>query len=69
MSATINCNSISGEEIRAVRVRLGWTQRQLSYSLGVAERTVSQWELGRVACKKQCYVDLLDKLRKKPVEK
>jgi DNA-binding transcriptional regulator YiaG len=34
------------EEVRALRERLGLTQRQLAEELGVRQQTVSEWETG-----------------------
>jgi DNA-binding transcriptional regulator YiaG len=33
-------------EVRAIRRALGWTQRQLADTLGVAVMTVARWEQG-----------------------
>ena len=35
-----------GERVRALRERLGLTQRQLADALGVRQQTVSEWETG-----------------------
>ena len=34
------------EDVRALRERLGMTQRQLADELGVRQQTVSEWETG-----------------------
>lgn len=35
---------MTGEELKAVRVRLNLTQEELSKKLGVAANTVARWE-------------------------
>ena len=37
--------------LRRIRVRLGWTQRQLAEELGVAENTVARWERDEIGMK------------------
>ena len=34
--------------IRAIRLRLGWTQREMAEALGVHVMTVWKWEHGRI---------------------
>jgi len=38
---------LTGEEIRALRERLGWSQEQMAQRLGVSFTTVNRWERGR----------------------
>ncbi len=38
---------LSGEEIRAIRVKLGLTQAQLATMLRLGPNTLSRWEAGR----------------------
>lgn len=42
---------MTGDELRAIRARLGWTQQQMAERIGVALNTVSRWELGRMQIK------------------
>lgn len=35
-----------GEELKAIRTKLGLTQTQLGENLGVARNTVTRWEMG-----------------------
>jgi len=37
-----------GANIRAARLRAGWTQARLGAVLGVGKHAVSKWELGRI---------------------
>lgn len=32
--------------LRAIRLRLGWTQAELAEAIGVDHNTVSRWEIG-----------------------
>ena len=34
------------DRIRAIRLRLGWTQREMAEALGVSLRSVYRWEAG-----------------------
>ncbi len=38
---------MTGDEIKALRDRLGWTQEQLARRLGVSFTTINRWERGR----------------------
>jgi transcriptional regulator with XRE-family HTH domain len=38
---------MDGEELKAARARLGFTQAQLAAELGVHAMTVSKWETGQ----------------------
>jgi transcriptional regulator with XRE-family HTH domain len=37
---------MTGKEVKAIRLRLGLTQRELAAKVGVARNTVTRWELG-----------------------
>ena len=37
---------MTGKEVKAIRLRLGLTQRELAAEVGVARNTVTRWELG-----------------------
>ena len=43
------CESISAEEIKAVRKSLGMTQVSFAILIGVSKKTVESWEVGRYA--------------------
>jgi DNA-binding transcriptional regulator YiaG len=34
-------------ELKALRASLGWSQARLAEEIGVAENTVTRWEMGR----------------------
>ncbi|MFC2039244.1 helix-turn-helix domain-containing protein [Chloroflexota bacterium] len=38
---------MKGEEVKCIRERLSWSQKQLADELGVARATVNRWEVGR----------------------
>ena len=40
---------MTGEEIKALRLRLGLTQAELGEAIGVFWNTVSRWEAGKMA--------------------
>lgn len=53
--------SITGEQLRAARVRAGLNQADLAKRLGVSVRTVIGWENGQVPHRRQALVqDFLD---------
>ena len=37
---------MGSDEVRRLRIALGWTQRQLAVELGVTSNTVARWERG-----------------------
>jgi transcriptional regulator with XRE-family HTH domain len=37
---------MTGEDLKTVRTKLGFTQTQLAEKLGVARNTVTRWEMG-----------------------
>jgi transcriptional regulator with XRE-family HTH domain len=39
-------NTITPARLRSVRIRLGLSQKEFAQSVGVDQRTVSEWELG-----------------------
>jgi DNA-binding transcriptional regulator YiaG len=39
---------MTAKEVRAIRRRLGLTQRELADKVGVARNTVTRWELGLI---------------------
>ena len=39
---------VTGEELRRIRKRLGWTQVQLADRVGVVANTVARWERNEV---------------------
>ena len=41
--------TMTGNELLAVRRRLGWTQAQLAEAVGVAPNTVARWERGELS--------------------
>jgi len=41
------CDTISVEEIKAIRKKLGMSQSVFALVLGVSKRTVESWEVGR----------------------
>ena len=49
ISITPVCESISVEEIKALRKTLGMTQLSFSILIGVSKKTVESWETGRYA--------------------
>jgi Predicted transcriptional regulator len=49
MTITPVCDSISAEEIKAVRKTLGMTQLSFAILIGVSKKTVESWEVGRYA--------------------
>ena len=38
--------AMTGAELKGVRLRLGWTQKELARWLEVTDNTVSRWEKG-----------------------
>ncbi len=40
---------MTGDDIRALREDLGWTQEQMAQRLGVSFTTVNRWERGQFA--------------------
>jgi transcriptional regulator with XRE-family HTH domain len=40
---------MDGDEIRALRGKLGWTQIALAEAVGVTSNTVARWERGEMA--------------------
>ena len=42
---------MTGQELRAIRKRLGWTQQQLAEATGVALNPVWRWEAGQMGIK------------------
>lgn len=40
---------MTGAEIRALREKLGWTQKALAEAVGVTSNTVARWERGEMA--------------------
>lgn len=38
---------VTGEDLRAARVKLGYTQEEMAKMLGTHYRTVGRWELGK----------------------
>lgn len=40
--------SMKGEELRAIREKLGWFQAQMAAALGVTANTVARWERNEV---------------------
>ena len=40
---------MTGLEIRALREKLGWTQKALAGAVGVTSNTVARWERGEMA--------------------
>lgn len=47
---------ISGDDLRDARSRRNWTQEELAVLLGVTQRTVTNWEAGRVPANKEARV-------------
>lgn len=41
---------LSGDQIREIRERCDWTQRELAAVLAVTTFTISMWECGRRPC-------------------
>jgi transcriptional regulator with XRE-family HTH domain len=39
---------MTGEELKAIREELGWTQSQMADELGVTPNTVARWERGEM---------------------
>jgi DNA-binding transcriptional regulator YiaG len=42
---------MTGREVRAIRQRLGLTQRELAQTVGVERNSVTRWELGLMGIK------------------
>lgn len=40
---------MTGTQLRKVRERLGWTQAEIAYRLGVTPNTVARWERGEIS--------------------
>jgi len=40
---------MDGDEIRALREKMGWTQLALAEAIGVTSNTVARWERGEMA--------------------
>ncbi len=39
---------MSGDELKKIRSRVGWTQAEMAYRLGVAPNTIARWERGEM---------------------
>ena len=48
-TGTVQSSARSGVDIEALRTTLGLTQSQFALAIGVSERTVQNWEAGRVS--------------------
>ena len=46
---TLKCerNAVSGDELRGMRLDLGWTQKFLAASMGVSRSSLAHWEQER----------------------
>lgn len=42
----VTLRNMTGEEVRAIRKRLGLTQQELADKVGVARASVARWEIG-----------------------
>ncbi|MBI4332303.1 MAG: helix-turn-helix transcriptional regulator [Chloroflexi bacterium] len=49
MNSMNSKNSWDRHRIRALRRRMGWTQREMAAELGTRQQTISEWELGLYA--------------------
>jgi len=47
LSVTPVCESISAEDIKAIRSKLSMTQGMFAMVIGVSKKTVESWECGR----------------------
>ncbi len=53
-------STLSGEAIRIIRVRKGWSQEQFAFVLGVTFSTVNRWENGHASPSKAAVARILE---------
>lgn len=49
MKPTAKARQRFGVELQQARARLGWTQREAAEQLGMSNKTLSDWEPGKVS--------------------